>query len=82
MVEKSKILIFRILEIQICKRKLSVISCNGQWSINKLNISRPPDNGAYLKVIFLISQQKFMLWVHKRILSEAGLLSTQNTCLN
>ena len=31
--------------------------------------NRPPDKSAYLKIIFLISQPKHMLWVLKRTVS-------------
>ena len=71
---KFKFLAMQILKLQNAYKKLSVTSWNGQWSINKLNINRLPDNGAYLKVIFLISQPKFMLWVHKRTVSMGSIL--------
>ena len=31
---------------------------------------RPPDKSMYAKIIFLISQQKHMLWVLERIVSK------------
>ena len=42
---------------------------------------RPPDKSAKLKIIFLISQPKHMLWVLKRI-DRDGSFEHQNTCLN
>ena len=33
------------------------------------NLLRPPDKSVYLKIIFLISQPKRMLWVLKRTVS-------------
>ena len=33
---------------------------------------RPPDKSAYLKIMFLISQPKHMLWVLKRAVSMRG----------
>ena len=36
-------------------------------SVSKLD--RPPDESAYLKIIFFISHPKHMLWVHKRTVS-------------
>ena len=47
-----------------------------------------PHISVYLKIIFLISQPKHMLWVLKRTVSqknrltETVLLSTQNTCFD
>ena len=46
--------------------------------------SRLPDKSAYLKIIFLISQQEhnYVVGAQKNRLNEKVLLSTQNTCLN
>ena len=44
-------------------------------------LSRPPDKGAYLKIIFLISQCKtYDVGTQKNGLNETVLLSIQNTC--
>ena len=42
----------------------------------------PPDESAYLKIIFLISQPKHVVGTQKNRLNETVLLSTQNKCLN
>ena len=41
-------------------------------------IYRPPDKGAYLKIILIISNLKHMLWVLKRTVSVRRFLSIQN----
>ena len=43
------------------------LSPMGKESI--LKCSRLPDKNAYVKIIFLISQPKYMLWVLKRTVS-------------
>ena len=40
------------------------------------SLNKPSDKSVYLKIIFLISEAKYMLWV----LDETVLLSSQNTC--
>ena len=37
--------------------------------LSSVPVCRPPDHSAYLKIIFLISQPKHMLWVLKRTVS-------------
>ena len=50
---------WNVILVRPCRNNES--SCSWVW--------QPPDKSAYLKIIFLISQQKHMLWVLKRTVS-------------
>ena len=47
--------------------QINLLSC--LWVSSKKKKTRPPDKSAQLKIIFLISQPKLMLWLLKRTVS-------------